>query len=301
MTQLQGVVEVCCREQPGAFINRERDDFKMLLYPEKDSPSYNEIVKDKVDHVRREEFNIVIEGDRRRTSMLVENVMDPDFYIGAMSDFLHTIFTTMVIDLRPRQRNGSQGQFCKFEEGILCQKNSVFPGMEAKLTTGSDDLTSGWYSAILAIIRRLIQEPRTFGTDASTTMLKTSINIKDVNKKKAEIILGALKKHEETVASSNISKRQQVPSGRIVKDFINEAAALTKRLFMAKTRNRVSLAERMFEYPLEKDQCFGGLGGARKMTVLRFCRSCNFGKTSNKEFFMNLIKMKYDSYSRYDP
>ena len=68
ISQLQGVVEVCCREAEGAFIRRELDDLLMLQYPEADSPHYEAIVNEKVNHVRREEVNIVVEGDRNGTT-----------------------------------------------------------------------------------------------------------------------------------------------------------------------------------------------------------------------------------------
>ena len=63
---------------------------------------------EKVNHVRQEVVDVIIEGDRRRTSMMVENVIDPDLYLAALSDFLYTIATTYAIDYRPRQRNGVQ-------------------------------------------------------------------------------------------------------------------------------------------------------------------------------------------------
>ena len=50
--------------------------------------------------MRQEVVDVVIEGDRRRTSMLVEGILDPDLYMGGMSDFLYTIVSTMEIGFR---------------------------------------------------------------------------------------------------------------------------------------------------------------------------------------------------------
>ena len=179
---------------------------------------------------------------------------------------------------RPRQRNGVQGQMGIFEEGILCQRNNVFPGLEAKMTTGADDNAAGWYAAIISVVRRLIMEGRTFGNDTETTMAKTSINIRDVNRKKANTILKALRSYEETVVSYNIGRRRQVPAGKVVSDYITESAALLKRLFMAKTEGRLKISAKKFtvEESLENDRCFSRLGGYQKRTVLRFCKNCNY-------------------------
>ena len=229
--------------------------------------------------MKREVFgNVVIEGGRRRHSMMVENKLDPDLYIPALADFLFEIAATMEIDLRPPQPSGLQGQYCRFSEGIGCQKNNVFPGLEFKLTTGSDE-DAGWYPAILGIMRRLILNKKTFGSDSGTTMLKTSINARDIDRPKAVTILGSLRKHEEAEVNYSIGRRQTAPAGKVVSDFIIEAAALTKRLYMARTQRRTDLANRKFESPLEGDRCFGRLNSTYKKTVLRFCRSCNYGKS----------------------
>ena len=280
IAQIQGVVEICCQEAEGAFIAREKDDLKLLQYPEPHHNDYEDIVHEKIEYVRQEgERNVIIEGGRRRFSMLVENVIDPDLYVAGLADFLYTITSTMKIDLRPKQRSGAQGQFCKFEEGILCQRNNPYPGLEIKLTTGSDDTASGWYAAVISIVRRLIMQGN-FDSDNATTMLKTSINIKGIDQEKANTILKALRSHEETATNYNIGRRKTVPAGRVVSHYITEAAAIVKRLFMAKTEGRLNLAEEKYDSPLEMDRCFGRLGGAQKRAVLRFCKSCNYSKSS---------------------
>ena len=50
-----------------------------------------DIVREKVEHVKREIRNTVIEGDRRRFSMLCEGIVSPRLYLGALSDFVYTI------------------------------------------------------------------------------------------------------------------------------------------------------------------------------------------------------------------
>ena len=82
-----------------------------------------------------------------------------------------------------------QGQFARFEEGILCQRFNVFPGLEAKITTGSDE-KSGWFAGIAAIVRRLILDSKGYEGDSATTMLKATFNVRDINTEKAKHILG---------------------------------------------------------------------------------------------------------------
>ena len=149
-----------------------------------------------------------------------------------------------------------------------------------KLTTGSDDSAAGWYAAILNIVRRLIMQGKTFGNDFNTTMTKTTINVNDIDIEKANTIMMALRSYEETVTNYDIGRRQQVPAGKVVSDYITEGAALTKRLFMAKTEGRLNMASKKYEYPLETDRCFGRLNGHDKKTVLRFCKGCNYSKSS---------------------
>ena len=87
------------------------------------------VVQEKWDRVtqepdRRHPNAVEIEGDRRRTSMLVINVLDWTHYFGALSDFVLTIVTTMVEDFRPAVPNRAdrpRGKRIKFEEGCLCQ------------------------------------------------------------------------------------------------------------------------------------------------------------------------------------
>lgn len=256
----------------------------MLQFPESHERSYDEITRNKIDHTRqereRDSATVFSTSDRRRFSMLVENVLDPDLYLAALSDFLYTITSTVAFGYRPRQRNGTQGQLCTFEEGVLCQKNNAYPGIEIKLTSGSDQKTSGWFAATLAIVRRLIIG-QNFEGDNNTTMMKTSINVREINLKKANTILKSLRCYEETVVNYNIGRRRRAPAGRIVHEFINDAAALTKRLFVAKTDRRLQIAEQRYESPMEADRCFSRLGGDQKKTVLRFCKACNYSKSSN--------------------
>lgn len=281
MTQLQGKVEICIREAPDAFVRREKEELLMLQYPQPADRLYEEIVREKVNFVRQERAsNTIIEGARRRMSMLVEGVLDPDLYLAAMTDFIYTITSTMRLELRPMQASGAQGQLCAFEEGILCQRSNVYPGLEAKLTTGSDETSCGWFAAILAVMRRLIMKKNTFGGDFNTTMMKTSINVLNVDEDKANVILKALKNYLDTTTNNNISRRQQCPAGKIVNDYIIEAAALIKRLFMARTERRLTKAIAKFENPLEMDRCFVRLNGHMKKAVLRFCKNCNYSKSS---------------------
>ena len=159
------------------------------------------------------------------------------------------------------------------------------------MTTGADDNASGWYAAILSVVRRLILEGKTFGNDSETTMAKTSINIRDVDRKKANTIMKALSKYEDTKVNYNMGRRQQVPAGKIVSDYITEAAALVKRLFMARTERRLIISAEKFteEGSLENDRCFSRLGGFQKKTVLRFCKACNYDTSCP----INLIFAKF--------
>ena len=87
------------------------------------------VVEDKWNRVTREVTRgtaeaVEIEGDRRRCSMLVINVLDWTHYNAALSDFILTIAETMVEDLRPPQPDRPdkpRGRLLKFEEGALCQ------------------------------------------------------------------------------------------------------------------------------------------------------------------------------------
>ena len=201
---------------------------------------------------------------------------DPQLFLAALSDFLETIISTMQFGLRPPQQNGARGQYCFFEEGVLCQRSNVFPGLEAKVSTGE---CGGWFAAIMAIIRRLIMEDQDWGRNSSTTMQKTTINVKYVDVEKALVILNALKEYESTRANTNIDNRKSVPSGKIVSDFIYEAAAIIKRMFVPYTRRRHEMASELYDDALETSRCFYKLGSARCLTVLRFCQNCREGES----------------------
>ncbi len=84
------------------------------------------MVQEKWNRVSQEVREVEIEGDRRRFSMIVINVLDCEHYNAALADFIVTITETMVEDLRPAQPNRMdrpRAKFIKFEEGILCQVN----------------------------------------------------------------------------------------------------------------------------------------------------------------------------------
>ena len=256
-----------------AFITRELDNALLLQFPKRNSRHYEEIVKEKVDHLRREIRDDIVEGDRRRVSMLVEGIISPDLYLAACADFILTIAETYKEELRPAQDNGRRGKFYSFEEGILCQTRTVHPGMEAKVTTGSDKY-SGWYAAILSIIRRLILNRNDWNHDYATTMSKTNLNFAKVDKMKAITLMTSLKEHCATLANEHIRKRGHSVTGKIVFDYINESAAFLKRLFMADTEARLNRANRLFENPMENDDCFSRLRTRDNRTVLRFCTIC---------------------------
>lgn len=210
-----------------------------------------------------------------------KGVTDPQLFLAALSDFLLTIISTMSFGQRPPQPNGNRGSFCQFEEGILCQRSSVFPGLEAKVSTGE---CAGWFAAIMAIVRRLIMKDQDFARDTSTTMQKTSINVKYVDQEKAIVILEALRDFESCVANTNLDNRMKVPAGKIVSDFIYEAAALIKRMFVPYTRKRQDMANELFDDALESSRCFYRLGSARGLTVLRFCQNCREGQLTTIRF-----------------
>ena len=251
-----------------------------------------------MDHVKRELRNDVIEGDRRRTSMLVEGVISPRLYLGALADFLLTIVKTMEYGLRPPQPNGKQGKFIHFEEGCLCQEKTVFPGFEAKCSTGNENY-SGWYAAILAVVRRLIQSKNDWTHDFATTMAKCSINFDKTDRTKAIVLMTSLKSHYTSVASNYYYNRQASPSGRIVEDYINECAAIIKRLFVKRTDERIAKALERSDDAMENHKCFDELRTERDGTVLRFC-SCDgkFApyKTSSNTFNIDVkcpINLKF--------
>ena len=105
------------------------------------------VVEEKWNRVTQEfQWNVEIEGDRRRTSMLVINVLDCDHYLAALSDFLMTIAQTMVEDQRPpppnRQDGRPGGRLIKFEEGILCQVKSQIRTKSSTFKTINNFITN---------------------------------------------------------------------------------------------------------------------------------------------------------------
>ena len=77
-----------------------------------------------------------VEGDRRRFSMIVINVLDWEHYIAALADFILTICVTMVEDLRPPQPGRAdkpRGRYIRFEEGILCQVSKIIKFSKSRL------------------------------------------------------------------------------------------------------------------------------------------------------------------------
>ena len=204
---------MACKEAPNAFMDRENEEPMMLRYPKPDEVDYEEVVKEKQDRVMQEVRQIDIEGDRRRTSMLVNNVLSPELYNGALADFLLTITTTMNEGVRLGENTG---KVIKHEDGILCQVKNPYPGTVAKLTTSKDN---GWFCGLLSTTRRSILKISEFNKDYATVMQKTFINFLNVHKKKAEVILSALKDYESTMASYNHNERRLVRAGKIVHDY----------------------------------------------------------------------------------
>ena len=89
-----------------------------------------EVIQAKWDRVTQESrWDVEIEGDRRRTSMVVINVLDWTQYLACVADFILTIADTMVEGQRPpppnRNDNRPGGRMIRFEEGILCQVRNV--------------------------------------------------------------------------------------------------------------------------------------------------------------------------------
>ena len=260
-------------EPDDAFATRELDDFKMLLYPKRDDRSYQEIVDDKINHVNQEVRDPAVICDRRRFSMLSEGVLSPQLYLCALSDFILTIAETYQEKLRPSQGDGRRGRYYAFEEGILCQTRTVHPGLEAKCTTG-DSRYAGWFAAVLAVIRRMILNRNDWNHHEALTMGYCNLNFAKLDKTKAITLMTSLKRHCETIASDHHRRRGYSHSGRLVFDFINEAAAIVKRLFVADTRERLNRANQVFQNPIENDQCFANLNTTNNKTVLRFCSRC---------------------------
>ena len=180
-------------------------------------------------------------------------------------------------DLRPARADGRRGKFIYFDEGVLCQNRVVFPGLECKLSTGCIEY-SGWYAAILAIVRRLIMEKNDLNHDGCTTMNKCSINFANVDRRKATVLLTSLKRYNETITNAHIGRRQIAPAGKLVCELICDAAALCKRLFVRDSEERCRRATRIEPNPIEADRCFAALDSANDKTVLRFCQNCDEGE-----------------------
>ena len=269
MAQILGQVEVASKEAPNAFMDRENENPTMLQYPKSTDVSYMAIVREKWERVMQEVRRLDIEGDRRRFSMLVQGVLDPDWYMGALADFLYTICSTMIQDTR--RGEGNNGLVIKFEEGILCQWKNPYPGTVCKLSSGRD---GGWFAALLAVTRRLVLKDTEFSKDTGTTMNKCMINFKAVDKKKAEVLLKALNEFEATQLSHNFRERRLVRSGQLVHDYLRDCAAMSKRIFTRLNRDRFNKATEKFSNPIEKDDCFTKLRTLEEKTVLRFCQNC---------------------------
>ena len=160
------------------------------------------------------------------------------------------------------------------------QERTVYPGVVAKLSS-TLGLQGGWYNSIFAVIRRLIMSRDELNHDGCTVQNKTTINFMKVNRKKTTILMRALKEYLNVENSTAISRRQMVKTGKVVADFINDSAAMLKRLFTRLTPERKRKAMDRFRNPIEADKCFGRLRTLDDKAVLRFCY-CN-GK--QKKFF----------------
>ena len=160
-----------------------------------------------------------------------------------------------------------------FEEGVLCQKKTVHPGTECKLSTGNTDY-AGWYAAVVATVRRLIMEKNDLNHDGCTVMKKSCINFLNVNRDKANTFMTSLKHYHASEASNHFKRRLMAPAGKIVHEYITECAAMIKRIFVRDTVSRREKAKRKFNYPVEADRCFKYLNTTTDGAVLRYCREC---------------------------
>ena len=159
------------------------------------------------------------------------------------------------------------------EEGVLCQSRTVHPGTEIKFSTGTCE-SSGWYAAIIAVLRRLIMERNDVAHDGCTSMRKACFNMLNVDKKKAIVFMTSLKKFHMTQVSAHYKKRMAAPGGRVLDDYITDCAALIKRMFVKESASRIEKARRRFRSPIEGDRCFKYLRTANDGTVLRYCTEC---------------------------
>ena len=135
-------------------------------------------------------------------------------------------------------------------------------------------LQGGWYNAIFAVTRRLIMSRDEYNHDHCTVQNKMTINFMKVNRKKTTVLMKALKEYYNVYISSALSQRQTVRTGKVVADYIDDCAAMTKRLFVRSTPERKRLAMEKFRNPIEGDKCFPRLRTSEDKAVLRFCY-CN--------------------------
>ena len=105
-------------------------------------------------------------------------------------------------------------------------------------------------------------------------MNKCMINFKAVDRKKAEVLLKALNEFEATQLSHNFRERRLVRSGQLVHGYMQDCAAMSKRIFTRLNRDRFNKAIEKFANPIEKDDCFTKLRTLEEKTVLRFCQNC---------------------------
>ena len=149
----------------------------------------------------------------------------------------------------------------------------MYPGVIAKLSSTLGP-QGGWYNGIFAVLRRLIMHRDELCHDNCTVQNKVNINFMRVNRRKTSILMRALKEYENVKASAVLGKRQTVRTGKVVSDFINDGAAMTKRLFVRLTPERKRMAQEKFKNPIEADKCFRRLRTTEDKAVLRFCY-CN--------------------------
>ena len=133
------------------------------------------------------------------------------------------------------------------------------------------DLKGGWYNGIFAVIRRLIMYRDELSHDYCTVQNKTTLNFMKVHRRKTTILMKSLKEYENVVASATLSQRQTVRTGKAVSDYINDGAAMIKRLFVRLTPERKRIAKNRFSNPIEGDKCFMRLRTQDDKAVLRFC------------------------------
>lgn len=107
--------------------------------------------------------------------------------------------------------------------------------------------------------------------DRCTVQNKMTINFSKVDRRKATVLMRSLKEYENVDISSILAQRQTVKTGKAVADFLNDGAAMTKRLFVRLTPERKRLAKERFGDTLETDKCYPRLRTMEDKAVLRFC------------------------------